>query len=95
MNIKVRIPLLLQKLTQNQSEVEVGGRSLADALKNLAVQHPGFGEKLYDEKGDLRKVIDLFVNGESIRFLDGMQTRLKAGDVITILPAVSLDVNVA
>lgn len=89
MPIKIRIPTPLQKLTQNQSEVTIEGASLADALKNLDGKFPGFKERLYDEKGQLRRFINFYVNDEDVRFLDGDKTMLKPGDEVSIVPAVA------
>lgn len=89
MSIKVRIPTPLQKLTQSQSEVTVTGASLSEVLKNLDAQFPGFKERLYDDKGQLRRFINFYVNDEDIRFLDGDKTCLKAGDEVSIVPAIA------
>lgn len=87
--IKVRIPTPLQKLTQNQAEVQIDGTSLAEALKNLEAKFPGFKERLYDEGGQLRRFINVYVNDEDVRFLAGDKTALKDGDSISIVPAVA------
>lgn len=87
--IKVRIPTPLQKLTQNQAEVQIDGASLAEALKNLEAKFPGFKERLYDEGGQLRRFINVYVNDEDVRFLAGDKTALKDGDSISIVPAVA------
>lgn len=89
MPVKIRIPTPLQKLTQNQSEVSAEGATLAEVLSNLEVQFPGFKERLYDEKGQLRRFINFYVNDEDVRFLDGDKTKLKADDEISIVPAVA------
>lgn len=87
--IKVRIPTPLQKLTQNQAEVQIDGTSLAEALKDLEAKFPGFKERLYDEGGQLRRFINVYVNDEDVRFLAGDKTALKDGDSISIVPAVA------
>lgn len=89
MAIKVRIPTPLQKLTANASEVAVDGNSLAEVLKNLDVKFPGFKDRLYDEKGMLRRFINFYVNDEDVRFLDGDKTPIKDGDEVSIVPAIA------
>ena len=71
MPIKVRIPTPLQKLTQNQGEVEVVGSSIKEALADLEKRYPGIKERLYDEKGGLRRFINFYVNEEDIRRATG------------------------
>lgn len=89
MAIKVRIPTPLQKLTQNQGEVEVAGANIKDVLANLEKQFPGMKDRLYDEKGGLRRFINFYVNDEDIRFLQGDATALKDGDELSIVPAIA------
>ncbi len=89
MAIKVRIPTPLQKLTQNQGEVEVAGANIKDVLANLEKQFPGIKDRLYDEKGGLRRFINFYVNDEDIRFLQGDATALKDGDELSIVPAIA------
>lgn len=89
MSIKVRIPTPLQKLTQNQGEVEVAGNTIKSALADLEKKYPGMKERLYDEKGALRRFINFYVNDEDIRFLKGDETALKEGDELSIVPAIA------
>lgn len=89
MPIKVRIPTPLQKLTQNQGEVEVAGATIKEVLANLEKQYPGMKERLYDDKGVLRRFINFYVNDEDIRFLKGDATSLKEGDELSIVPAIA------
>jgi len=89
MPIKVRIPTPLQKLTQNQGEVEVVGKSVKEALADLEKRYPGIKERLYDEKGGLRRFINFYVNEEDIRFLQSDGTALKDGDELSIVPAIA------
>jgi len=89
MPVKVRIPTPLQKLTQNQGEVEVAGASVREVLADLEKRYPGMKERLYDEKGTLRRFINFYVNEEDIRFLKGDETSLKDGDEISIVPAIA------
>ncbi len=89
MSIKVRIPTPLQKLTQNQGEVEVTGSSVKEALADLEKRYPGIKDRLYDEKGSLRRFINFYVNEEDIRFLQSESTALKDGDDLSIVPAIA------
>lgn len=89
MSIKVRIPTPLQKLTENQAEVEVEGSDVKSVLANLETKYPGMKERLYDEKGSLRRFINFYVNEEDIRFLKSEETPLKDGDELSIVPAIA------
>lgn len=89
MSIKVRIPTPLQKLTGNQAEVSASGGTIKDLLIDLEKQFPGIKERLYDEKGSLRRFINFYVNNEDIRFMKGETTPVKAGDEVSIVPAIA------
>ena len=89
MPVTVRIPTQLRNLSGGASEVAVEGGSVADALAALDAAHPGFGERLHDETGKLRRFVNVFVADEDIRFLDGVKTPLEDGAVVSIVPAVA------
>lgn len=89
MSIRVRIPAPLRAVTQGESEVQVDGGSVADALGALEQRFPQIRTRLRDEQGELRRFVNLYVNGEDIRFLGGMQTSLASGDEVSIIPAVA------
>lgn len=89
MSVKVRIPTPLQKLTNNQSEVQCDAKNVNELLAGLEKQYPGIKERLCDEKGTLRRFVNVYVNEEDIRFLQGQDTALKAGDDISIIPAIA------
>lgn len=89
MAVKVRIPTPLQKLTHNQAEVACEGNSIDEILSDLERQHPGVKERLCDAEGKLRRFVNIYVNEEDIRFLQGQETKLKAGDDISIIPAIA------
>ncbi len=89
MSIKVRVPTPLQKLTQNNAEVEVQGKDVRSVLAALEEKYPGFRERLYDDKGTLRRFINFYVNDEDIRFLKSEDTSLKDGDELSIVPAIA------
>ena len=89
MAVKVRIPTPLQKLTNNQSEVQCEAKNVNELLAGLEKQYPGIKERLCDEKGTLRRFVNVYVNEEDIRFLQGQDTSLKSGDDISIIPAIA------
>jgi sulfur-carrier protein len=87
--IKVRIPTPLRPMTGGKSEVDIQGSSIAEIIDNLGTAHPGIKERLYDEKGEIRRFINIYVNEEDIRFLTGKDTPLKDGDEVSIIPAIA------
>lgn len=89
MAVKVRIPTPLLSLTQGQREVEAEGATLKELIEDLERKYPGLKERLCDEEGNLRRFINFFVNDEDIRFLEGEETPLKPGDVVSIVPAIA------
>tara|TARA_Y100001934_G_scaffold281131_1_gene389855 strand:- start:1099 stop:1377 length:279 start_codon:yes stop_codon:yes gene_type:complete len=89
MAVTVNIPTPLRKLTNNESEVSVEAGSVGDLIDALDAAYSGIAEKLLDEKGDIRRYVNVFVNDEDIRFLDGKETALKDGDNISIVPAIA------
>ena len=89
MAVNVNIPTPLRKLTNNESEVSIEAGSVSDLVDALDAAYSGIAEKLLDEKGDIRRYVNVFVNDEDIRFLDGMGTTLKDGDNVSIVPAIA------
>ena len=89
MSIRVRIPTQLRPLAGGAGEVEVDGTTVGDALKGLDALHPGFAERLFDDAGNLRRFVNVFVGEEDIRFLDGLGTPVPAGAVVSVVPAVA------
>ena len=89
MAVKVRIPTPLQKLTGNQPEVQCQAKDINELLAQLEKQHPGIRERLCDADGKLRRFVNVYVNEEDIRFLQGQETGLKDGDDISIIPAIA------
>jgi molybdopterin synthase sulfur carrier subunit len=87
--IKVRIPKPLRPLTKNQGEVEVSGTSIAEMIDNLNTSYSGLKDRLCDDKGELRRFVNVYVNEEDIRFLKGKDTILKDGDEVSIVPAIA------
>ena len=89
MAIVVRIPTPLQKFTKQQSAVETTGATIHDMLEELERHFPGLRAQLCDERGAIRKFVNLYRNNEDIRFLAGEQTVLTDGDEVAIIPAVA------
>ncbi|HEX9779651.1 MAG TPA: ubiquitin-like small modifier protein 1 [bacterium] len=89
MAVTVRIPTPLQRLTNGQGEVACDGTTVAGILEDLERKHPGVRERICDEQGKLRRFVNVFVNEEDIRFLQGDQTSVKDGDEVSIIPAIA------
>jgi molybdopterin synthase sulfur carrier subunit len=89
MSTTVRIPTALRTLTGGAGEVTVEGSTVGEVLKSLDVGHPGIGERLFDEAGNLRRFVNVFVADEDIRFLDALATPVADGQVVSIIPAVA------
>lgn len=86
---KVRIPTPLRKLTNNQEVVEVGAVTIGEAIAELQTRYPGIKERLVDDKGEVRRFVNVYVNEEDIRFLENQLTPLKDGDEVSIIPAIA------
>jgi molybdopterin synthase sulfur carrier subunit len=89
MAVTVRIPTQLRELSGGAAEVSADGATVADVLKDLEARHPGFAERLFDEQGELRRFVNVFVADEDIRFLDGVDTDVADGSTVSIVPAVA------
>jgi sulfur-carrier protein len=89
MPIKVRIPTPLQKLTNNQGEVDVQAGNVKDMINQLEKNYPGIKDRLCDESGKVRRFVNVYLNEEDIRFLQQEETSLKEGDQISIVPAIA------
>ncbi len=88
MSTTVRIPTPLRTLTGGQDEVTADGNTIADLIVDLEKRHPGIRDRLLDEKG-VRRFVNIYVGEEDIRFLEGLKTELKAGDAVSIVPAIA------
>jgi molybdopterin synthase sulfur carrier subunit len=86
---KVRIPTQLRPLAAGASEVTVQGSTVAEVLKGLDVAHPGFGERIFDDHGKLRRFVNVFVADEDIRFHQGVDTPVEEATTVSIVPAVA------
>lgn len=89
MPIRVRIPAPLRRLTDNQPEVQGTGIDILSLIEDLEGKYPGIKARLCDEAGEIRRFINIYVNGEDIRFLQGKSTALKDGDDVSVLPAIA------
>ena len=89
MPVTVRIPTPLRNLTGGRGEIETTGKDVAELIENVEKQHPGLKARLYDEQGQLRRFVNVYLNEEDIRFLNGQQTALKDGDIVSIIPAIA------
>ena len=89
MAVKIRVPTPLMKLTDNQSEVTAEGATISEILNNLESQFAGIKERICDENGAPRRFINIYLNEEDIRFLEGESTAVKDGDEISIIPAIA------
>ncbi len=89
MAVTVRIPTPLQEFTQQQDTVEIAGADVKEVLANLDDQFAGIGQRLYDEEGKLRRFVNIYVNQEDIRFLQGEGTAVSDGDEVSIVPAIA------
>jgi molybdopterin converting factor small subunit len=89
MSVTVRIPTQLRQLTAGAGEISLEASTVGQALKGLESSYPGFGERLFDEAGALRRFVNVFVADEDIRFLEGLETPVSEGTVISVVPAVA------
>jgi molybdopterin synthase sulfur carrier subunit len=87
--IRVKIPTPLRGLTGDADTVTVESGTLADVVGQLEGAYPGMKERLCDESGALRRFVNVYINGEDVRFLDGLASPLKEGDEVSIVPAVA------
>ncbi len=89
MGVTVRIPTPLRRMTGGANKVELEVADLAQMIDRLESDYPGFKERLLDEEGELRYFVNIYVNGEDIRFDQGLGTAIKSGDEVSIVPAVA------
>ena len=89
MSVTVRIPTPLRRLTQNLAEVETEGANIEGIIDNLEASYPGMKERLCDEGGNIRRFVNIYLNDEDIRFLDGKSTAVADGAEISIIPAIA------
>jgi molybdopterin converting factor small subunit len=89
MSLSVRIPTQLRTLTGGAGEVQAEGATVGEVLKALDAAHPGFADRLFDEGGNLRRFVNVFLADEDVRFLEGLATPVSDGQTLSIVPAVA------
>ncbi len=87
--VMIRIPAPLRRITNGLDRLELEATNLGEIIEGLESQYPGFKERLVDEAGELRYFVNIYLNGEDVRFLQGMGTTTTTGDEISIVPAVA------
>jgi molybdopterin synthase sulfur carrier subunit len=85
----IRIPPVLRPQTGGQPEVEVSGATVGEVLRALTADHPDTEAQLFGEDGDLNRYVNIYLNDEDVRVLDGLKTGVSDGDTIVILPAMA------
>ncbi|MCU0259786.1 MAG: MoaD/ThiS family protein [Ilumatobacteraceae bacterium] len=89
MAVTVRIPTTLRPLSGGAKQVEVAAGSLGDVIASLDGAHPGFRDRLLDDDGSLRKFVNVFVDDDDVRYLQGLDTPVADGITVSIIPAVA------
>ncbi len=89
MSMHVRIPTPLRRFTGGAEEVSADGVTVAALVEDLERNHPGLKERICDEGGKVRRFVNIFVNGDDIRFLNNLETVIKAEDEVSIVPAIA------
>jgi len=89
MSITVRIPTPLRRMTNGEGKVEVTPSSMSALIEQLDAAYPGIKARLVSEDGELHYYVNLYLNGEDIRFLQGLDTSAKSGDEVSIVPSVA------
>jgi len=89
MAVTVRIPTTMRPLSGGANTVSVDGTTLREVLTNLEAAHSGFVERLFDANGDLHKFVNIFVSDDDVRYLQGLDTPVRDGDTVSIIPAVA------
>ena len=89
MSVTVRIPTQLRTLTGGSGELSLEGSTVGEVLKALDAAHPGMADRLFDDAGGLRRFVNVFLDDEDVRFLQGLDTALRPGQTVSIVPAVA------
>lgn len=89
MAVTVRIPTTMRPISGGSSTVLVEGSTLREVLVALNAAHNGFSERLFDDAGELHKFVNIFVSDDDVRYMDGLETPVKDGDTVSIIPAVA------
>jgi sulfur-carrier protein len=89
----IKVPPVLRAQTGGEAEVSVDGGTVGDALRALAEQHPGTRDQLFSAEGELNRYVNVYLNDEDVRVLDGLETSAAASDTVVILPAMAGGAN--
>ncbi|MBP1684846.1 MAG: molybdopterin synthase subunit MoaD [Deltaproteobacteria bacterium] len=89
MSVRVRIPTPLRRFTANAEEVGVNAATIGAVVEELERKFPGLKERLCDEQGRVRRFVNIYINGDDIRFLNSLETSVKDGDEVSIVPAIA------
>ena len=89
MSVSVRVPTILRPYTQGVSEVSAEGSTLTEVLDSLDASYPGIKGRVLDESGELRRFVNVYVDDDDVRFAEGLQTTIKDGGQVSIIPAVA------
>ena len=89
MSVSVRVPTILRPYTPGVSEVSAAGGTLSEVLESLDGSYPGIKGRVLDESGELRRFVNVYVDDDDVRFADGLQTAIKDGGQVSIIPAVA------
>lgn len=89
MSANVRIPTILRTYTGGAAEVSAEGDTLAAVIQDLDVNHPGIAARILDDAGKLRRFVNVYVNDDDVRFAEGLETAIKDGASISVIPAVA------
>jgi molybdopterin synthase sulfur carrier subunit len=89
MAVRVRVPTPLRKFTQGADEVDAQGSNVRGVIEDLEQKFPGIKERICDENGRIRRFVNVYVNGDDIRFLQNLETSIKEGDDVSIVPAIA------
>ena len=89
MSVSVRVPTILRPYTQGASEVSVEGSTLSEVLESLDTSYPGIKSRVLDDAGELRRFVNVYVDNDDVRFAEGLQTSIKDGGQVSIIPAVA------
>ena len=89
MSVTVRIPTPLRQMTNGQNKVEVTPSTMGELIQQLDAAYPGIRDRLLDETGEMHYFVNLYLNGEDVRFLQGMDTSANTGDEVSIVPSVA------
>ncbi len=89
MGVNVRIPGPLRRVTDGAPQVQIEASNIQQTIDALEAKYPGMKERLCDENGDLRYFVNIYLNGEDVRFLQGVKTPINSGDEVSIVPAVA------